>query len=68
MKKAANPKVLLIISIVAGLAFVLQIAGLVRYIVRLPGDYVGIVLYSITAVAFAVIAAGFYIQWKQQKK
>jgi hypothetical protein len=46
----------------AALATVLQTAGLVRYISRLPNDWVGISLYIVTILAFAGISAGAFIQ------
>ena len=58
----------LIGSISAAIAFILQAIGLARYISRLPEDWIGIGLYSITLVAFAVAAFGFYLQWKHEKK
>jgi len=58
----------LIGTICSAIAFVLQAIGLARYISRLPEDWVGIGLYSITLVAFAVAAFGFYLQWKCERK
>jgi hypothetical protein len=46
----------------AALAAVLQTAGLIRYINRLPNDWVGISLYIVTILAFAGISAGAFIQ------
>ena len=60
--KVIGKKALLIASLVTALAFVFQVIGLVRYIGRLPDDRVGIVLYSITIIAFACISLGFFIQ------
>ena len=65
--KTAGKKALLIASIAAALAFIFQVIGLVRYIGRLPDDLIGIVLYSVTIVAFACISLGFFVQWNRQK-
>lgn len=46
----------------AALAAVLQTAGLIRYINRLPNDWVGISLYIVTILAFTGISAGAFIQ------
>lgn len=59
-------KNLLIMSIAAKVACLLQVIGLIRYIDRLPEDYVGIGLFSFTAVAFAIVAIGFFIQWQKR--
>jgi hypothetical protein len=58
----------LIGTICAAVACILQAVGLARYVGRLPHDWVGIGLYSITLVAFAVAAFGFYVQWKRERK
>jgi len=62
-KSVKNP---LIMSVAAAVACILQIIGLIRYIGRLPEDYVGIGLFSFTAVAFAIVSIGFFIQWRKQ--
>jgi len=56
----------LFISVVAAVACILQVIGLIRYISRLPQDYIGIGLFSFTAVAFAIISIGFFIQWQKR--
>ena len=65
--KIGKTRVLLTVAISAIVACILQIIGLIRYLIRLPEDWVGIVLYIATIIAFALIAVGFYIQWRQQK-
>ena len=62
-KSVKNP---LIMSVAAAVACILQVIGLIRYIGRLPEDYVGIGLFSFTAVAFAIVSIGFFIQWQKQ--
>jgi hypothetical protein len=49
-------------SLIAIIACILQIIGFLRYVERLPEDWVGIGLYLVTIVALALVAFGFYIQ------
>lgn len=51
----------------AALAAVLQIIGLIRYVSRLPGDWLGIGLYVVTILAFVAASAGFFIQARKQR-
>ncbi len=53
-------------AIAASLGCLFQIAGLIRYLGRLPQDWIGITLYSASIIAFAVAALGFYIQWRRR--
>jgi uncharacterized membrane protein YhhN len=57
----------LALAIAASLACLLQIAGFIRYYQRLPDDTVGIVLYIVSIVAFAIAALGLFIQWRKEK-
>jgi len=41
--------------------------ALVRYIGRLPDDWVGIGLYSAAVIAFGISVFGFYIRWRAEK-
>jgi hypothetical protein len=50
------------------IAFILQSIGTVRYVRRLPNDWVGIVLYVTTTVLFAVVALGFYLRWLKERE
>ena len=65
--KIGKTRGLLIVAASAIGACVLQVIDLVRYLGRLPEDWVGSGLYSATIIAFALVAVGFYIQWRQQK-
>ena len=60
-------KRLLVLAVCTGIACILQSIGLVRYMGRLPDDWLGIILYGVTAAALAVIAVGFFIQWRKEK-
>jgi len=65
--KQDKPKRSLTLAVAAAIACVLQIIALTRYVRRLPDDWVGIVLYVVTTVAFALAAFGFFFQWKKGK-
>ena len=64
--KIDRSKGLLIGLIFTAAACVFQIVGLIRYLGRMSGDWVGIVLYCASIIAFAVVALGFYIQWRRR--
>jgi hypothetical protein len=66
--KPTESKNMLIGAVANGVACLLQIVGLVRYVGRLPGDRVGIGLYVATAIAFALGAFGFYARWRKGKR
>lgn len=46
---------------------VLQVIALVRYVRRLPDDWVGIGIYSATIVAFAVAGIVGYARWRIER-
>jgi hypothetical protein len=49
-----------------GIAATLQTVGLIRYINRLPEDWVGITIYIITLIAFIAVSIGSFIQARQK--
>lgn len=51
-----------ITSTCAVVACLFRVVGLIRYLDRVPGDWIGIGLYVVTIAAFAVGAVGSYIQ------
>jgi len=51
----------LIGAICFAIGFIFQLYGTIRYVGRLPDDYIGIVIYSATTVFFAIAATGFLI-------
>jgi len=55
-------------AVAAAIACLLQVVTLLRYVRRLPDDTVGIVIYCVTVVAFALAAIGFLIRWKKEKR
>jgi len=48
------------------IAATLQTVGLIRYIQRLPEDWVGITLYTITLIAFIAVSIGSFVQASQK--
>ena len=46
----------------AAIAASLQAVGLIRYLNRLPEDWIGIALYAITLVAFILVSIGSFLQ------
>ena len=62
-----NPRGALAFAVCLTIAFVLQLIGTVRYIGRLPNDRLGITLYIVTAVLFAVLAVVHYVRWAAGK-
>jgi hypothetical protein len=59
---------LLVTAIAATVATILQIYGTLRYVRRLPDDTVGIVIYIVTCILFAVVATVNYIRWSREKQ
>ena len=52
----------------AVIAATLQTVGLIRYIQRLPQDWIGIILYTITLIAFIAVSIGSFIQARKTEK
>ena len=50
------------------IAVALQTVGLIRYILRLSQDWVGIALYTVTLIAFIAVSIGSFIQARQKDK
>jgi hypothetical protein len=63
-KKARNFR---IFGWMAALAVLLQTIGLIRYINRLPEDWVGIMLYAITLLAFIAASAGAFLEARKDE-
>jgi hypothetical protein len=63
-----NPQGYLFAALCSALAFLLQGIGTIRYVSRLPDDWVGIGLYVTTAVLFAVAAVGFYGKYMSERQ
>ena len=45
----------------------LNAVGAFRYVTRLPEDIIGIVLFTVTSVCFAIAGVGFLITWQKEK-
>lgn len=54
-------------GVLSGVACVLQITGLIRYLGRLPEDRLGITLYVITIVAFALVSIEHFARWRKER-
>lgn len=66
--KTNSSKNMLIGAVASAVACLLQVVGLIRYVGRLPDDWVGIGLYAASIVAFALGAFGFYVRWTRDKR
>jgi hypothetical protein len=64
--KTMKSRNMLIAAVCSTVACLLQVIGLIRYLSRLPDDWVGIGLYIATIVAFALGAIGFYGRWAKE--
>ena len=65
---ARSSRSTLVFAASAAVACLLQIVGLVRYVGRLPEDWIGIGLYAVTIAALAAGALGFYVRWRKDKQ
>jgi hypothetical protein len=55
-------------SIVFTICVFLQLYVLFRYVTRNPGDLIGMILFSLTTVCFAIAAVGFFITSQKIKE
>jgi NADH:ubiquinone oxidoreductase subunit K len=44
----------------------LNAVGAFRYVTRIPEDTIGIVLFTVTSVCFAIAGLGFLITWRKE--
>ncbi|MBD3384410.1 hypothetical protein GF407_05715 [candidate division KSB1 bacterium] len=61
-----SAKHFLIISVCALIAASLQMIGLIRYAGRLPNDWIGILLYVVTIIAFLLAALYYFGKWRRE--
>jgi ABC-type transport system involved in cytochrome bd biosynthesis fused ATPase/permease subunit len=61
-------RITLLVGILSAVACILQVTGLMRYLVRLPDDRVGIALYMVTIVAFALVSIEHFARWRKERK
>lgn len=62
-----KPNSLLFFAVAMTAAVIIQVYGTLRYARRLSGDTVGIVLYSVTGILFAVLAAVNHVRRARDK-
>jgi hypothetical protein len=58
----------LIGAILISFGTIFQLYGTIRYYDRLPDDMIGIGIYSLSTILFAIVAFGFFINWKKEKE
>jgi ABC-type transport system involved in cytochrome bd biosynthesis fused ATPase/permease subunit len=66
--KKRTSRTTFLVGLLSGVACVLQVTGLVRYLRRLPDDRLGISLYIITIVAFALVSVEHFARWRKEKR
>ena len=57
-----------LVGVLSAAACLLQITGLVRYLRRLPDDRLGIALYIVTIVAFALVSIEHFSRWRKERQ
>ena len=55
-------------TVFSSIAFILEAVGAVRYVPRLPDDWVGVGLYITASLLFAIATFGFYLKWTQERR
>jgi ABC-type transport system involved in cytochrome bd biosynthesis fused ATPase/permease subunit len=65
--RTGGSRVTFLVGVLSAVACILQITGLVRYLNRLPDDRLGISLYVITIVAFALVSIEHFHRWKKER-
>jgi putative effector of murein hydrolase LrgA (UPF0299 family) len=66
--KMQKPSGWLFATVFAAIALILEVVGTVRYVSRLPDDWLGIGLYISASLLFATATFGFYIKWTQERR
>jgi hypothetical protein len=66
MKAKRKENRLLLASVCFAIACPLEINSLIQFTKHLPVDWVGITLYVLTIVGFALIAVGCYAEWARR--
>ena len=66
--KPRSSRTTFLVGVLSGVACLLQITGLMRYLERLPGDRLGITLYVITVIAFALISIEHFARWRKERE
>ena len=66
--KPRRSRATFLVGVLSGVACLLQITGLMRYLGRLPEDRLGITLYVITIIAFALISIEHFARWRKERE
>jgi steroid 5-alpha reductase family enzyme len=61
-----KPRSFLVVVFGYLVAMAIQIAGLIRYVDRLPNDWAGILLYIVTIVFFGLGAIVYLLRWASE--
>ena len=54
-------------SILLSICTILQLYSTIRYYGRLPEDMIGIGIFTISTILFAIVAFGFFINWRKEE-
>ena len=57
----------LIGAILFSICTIFQLYGTIRYYDRLPRDLIGVGIYTLSTILFAVVAFGFFINWGKEE-
>jgi hypothetical protein len=57
----------LIGAILLSICTIFQLYGTIRYYNRLPEDVIGITIYMLSTILFAIVAFGFFINWRKEE-
>ena len=55
-------------AILISFVTILQLYGTIRYYGRLPDDMIGIGIFSLSTILFAIVSLGFFINWRKEKE
>jgi uncharacterized membrane protein YhhN len=66
--KKRSSRTTFLVGVLSAVACLLQITGLIRYLDRLPDDRLGISLYIITIVAFALVSIEHLARWHKERR
>jgi hypothetical protein len=57
----------LIGAILFSICTIFQLYGTINYYGRLPDDMIGIGIYTLSTILFAIVAFGFFINWRKEE-
>lgn len=67
MKQNKESRHALIMAMALTIACILQLYGTLRYVNRLPDDTVGVTLYIVVTILFAILATVHFFRWGKLK-